>query len=127
MTERTGSEMTAFGRPFAAVFPELDDAEVVWEEVASDLEGEAVPLGQMSMRVQEGYFQGRIPCAHSECHAGGYEVERVIDEMVRAGEDFREGILTCPGWLVSSEPDSVRIPCVHAISYRVVLVYKSRS
>jgi len=74
------------------------------------------------MSVVGGTFQGRIPCHHPQCHGGGFEIERIVDHMVKARQETREGVLVCPGWI----GDSDRVPCVNSVSYTVVLFFRPR-
>lgn len=123
MAEREGKNLWAFGQSFSQIFPELEDAVVEWEEIVQGLTGEETPTGRSVMRVKSGYFQGLIPCRNPECQGGGFEIERVLDEMVQMGEEAREGLLVCPGWI----GDADQLPCVNSITYTIQLKYKVRT
>lgn len=78
------------------------------------------------MSVEEGYFQGAIRCGQPGCTGGGFEVDRIVQFMVQDGEEEREGLLVCGGWVggTGSEPT---MPCVSAIHYRIRLTYRGGS
>jgi hypothetical protein len=104
-------------------FPQLEDAVVEWEEIVQGLTGEGTSAGRSVMRAKAGSFQGLIRCSNPACHGGGFEVERVLDEMVQKEEEAREGLLVCPGWI----GDADRLPCVNSITYTIHVKYKVRT
>jgi len=89
----------------------------------AETSAEQPPRGRTTISVLAGTFQGRIPCPHSQCHGGGFEIERIVDQMVKARQETREGVLVCPGWI----GDSDRVPCVNSVSYTVVLFFRPRT
>lgn len=101
-------------------FPELEEAVVEWEEIVQGLTAEGTRTGRSVMRVKADSLQGLIRCSNPACINGGFEIERVLDEMVQEGETTREGLLVCPGWI----GDADRLPCVHSITYKIHLKYK---
>lgn len=121
MAERYPKNVRAFDKPFAEAFPELSDAVVAWEAWTRDHAGAGASHGRFTMGVRAGYFQGRIRCHHPEC-AGVFEIERILAAMVQEGEEAREGILVCTGWI----GDRDRLPCVNSITYTIGLRYKAR-
>jgi len=123
MAERQDRNLWAFDQPFVQAFPELDDAVAEWEEVVQGFTEEGTRTGRSVMRVTTGYFQGVIRCPNPECTRGGFEIERVLDEMVQKGEEAREGLLVCPGWI----GDADRVPCVNSITYTIRVKYKVRT
>ena len=123
MTEKKQPKVWAFDRPFAKVFPEVKDVVVEYEVSSRDLAGADTSHGRSTMSVLDGAFRGRIPCGHPECHGGGFEIERIVDEVAQAREESREGIFVCAGWI----GDRDRVPCVNSLRYSVVLFYKSRT
>lgn len=123
MAERQHKKVWAFDKPFAEAFPELADAVVDWEAWTRDLAEAGSSRGRFTMRVSAGYFQGHIRCHHPECEGGGFEIERILDEMVQRREEAREGILVCAGWI----GDRDQVPCVNSVTYRIDLKYRTRT
>lgn len=123
MAERQQKNVWAFDKPFAKAFPELADAVVEWEAWTRDFVDAGSSRGRFTMGVSTGYFQGWVRCHHPECQAGGFEIERIVGEMVQQREQAREGILVCPGWI----GDRDQLPCVNSIIYRVELKYRART
>ena len=113
----------AFDQPFADAFPEVRDAVVEYEISGRDLGGATTSYGRTTISVLAGTFQGRIPCHHPQCYGGGFAIERIVDQMVQARQETREGVLVCPGWI----GDSDRVPCVNSVSYTVVLFFRPRT
>ena len=127
MAERKERTLTAWGQPFAAAFPQLADAQVEWEEEGHALSGGPAEVRRgLRMSVKEGYFQGAIRCGQRGCTGGGFEVDRIIQFMVQDGEEKREGLLVCGGW-VGEAGSAEATPCVNAIRYRIRLTYRGGS
>lgn len=122
MAEKQQKNVWAFGKPFAEAFPEVADAVVEWEAWTRDLVGASALHGRFTMGVSAGYFHGRIRCHHPECQGGGFDIERILDEMVQRREEAREGILVCAGWIA----DRDQVPCVNRVTYRIGLKYRVR-
>ena len=97
MAESGERRARAFDQPFADAFPEVRDAVVEYEISGRDLGGATTSYGRTTISVLAGNFQGRIPCPHPQCHAGGFEIERIVDQMVKARRR--------PGKEYSSAPD----------------------
>ncbi len=123
MTEPDQRGVRAFNQPFSKAFPELKDAVVEYEVSSRDLAGAETSHGRFTMWASAGTFQGQIRCIHPECYGGGFEVERIVDAMVKERQESREGVFACPGWI----GDRDQVPCVNSIKYTVVLFYKLRT
>ena len=113
----------AFDQPFAEAFPELQEVIVECEGWSRDVAGAVTSRGRFTMSVISGTFRGRIPCPHPECHGGGFEIEQVVDQMVRERQEGREGVLVCAGWI----GDRDRVPCVNSLTYSVVVFFRPRT
>lgn len=123
MAESEKRGVRAVPQAFAQAFPELKDAVVEYEVSSRNLAGTETPHSRLAMWASGGTFQGQIRCTHPECHGGGFEVERIVDDMVKEREESREGVLVCPGWI----GDRDRVPCVNSMKYTVALFYKIRT
>src|SRR6266536_5923752 len=105
---------------FKAAFPSLTDALIEWRERRS-VEDER-PADWRKTGFRRGNFtQGVIPCSNPTCHEGGYEVDRLIAEMLLTGERQREGIMFCSGRELSDETRRGPVRCRQRIEYRVTL------
>jgi len=117
----------AFGQPFAVAFPQLTDAQVEWGEEGHALSrGPAAVRRGLQMSVREGYFQGTIRCGQRDCGGGGFGVDRIVQFMVQDGEEEREGLLVCGGWVGGAGSEEAT-PCVNVIRYRIRLTYRRGS
>ncbi|HEV8663438.1 MAG TPA: hypothetical protein VGT06_09920 [Candidatus Methylomirabilis sp.] len=127
MAEGEERAVTAFGQPFAGVFPQLADAQVEWEVQGHALSRAPTGVGRgLRMSVKAGYFQGTIRCGQPGCAGGGFEVDQILQLMVQDGEEEREGLLVCGGWVGGPEGEE-RSPCINAIRYRIQLTYRKGS
>ncbi len=127
LAERGERAVTAFGQPFAVAFPQLTDAQVEWEEEGHALSrGPAAVRRGLQMSVREGYFQGTIRCGQRDCVGGGFGVDRIVQFMVQDGEEEREGLLVCGGWVGGAGSEEAT-PCVNVIRYRIRLTYRRGS
>src|SRR5579863_9276274 len=81
---------------FKAAFPQLSDALVEWRE-RSGPEDTAGGDARKTGFKRGNFSQGVLPCSNPVCHEGGYEVDRLIAEMMQLSETVREGMLLCSG------------------------------
>ena len=109
---------------FKAAFPQLSDALVEWRERRGP--EDAAPGDARKTGFRRGNFsQGVLPCSNPVCHEGGYEVDRLIAEMVQLNETVREGMLLCSGRETSEEVRRGPVRCPYRIEYRVTLTPKT--
>jgi hypothetical protein len=66
-----------------------------------------------------------LPCSNPDCHEGGYQVDRLIAQMLQVGETEREGVMLCSGREVGEEVRRGPVRCPHRIAYRVTLSLKT--
>ena len=127
MAEGEERAVTAFGQPFAGAFPQLADAQVEWEVRGHALSRAATEVRRgLRMSVKGGYFQGTIRCGQAGCAGGGFEVDQILQLMVQDGEEEREGLLVCGGWIGGTGSEQAT-PCVNGIRYRIRLTYRRGS
>lgn len=111
---------------FKAAFPTLYDALVEWEELNGPDDS---PRSRKSRKMgyRRGNFnRGLIPCGNDECWEGGYQIDRLIDEMLSMGETDRRGILYCSGRELPEEGRRNPGRCRHRISYHMTLSQRQR-
>jgi hypothetical protein len=120
MASQVPPSARAFEQPFAEAFPDLREAIVECEGWSRDIGGATRSHGRFTMSALSGTFRGRITCPHPECHGGGFEIERLVDQMVRDRQESREGVLVCPGWI----GDRDQVPCVNSLTYSVVVFFR---
>ena len=77
---------------FEDAFPQLEDATVEYRE-----EGKGATGTTARAAAADETLEGLIPCSNPACRAGGFEVDLLLHEMIRAGQAEREGVLACPG------------------------------
>jgi hypothetical protein len=53
-------------------------------------------------------------------------VDQILQLMVQDGEEEREGLLVCGGWVGGPEGEE-RSPCINEIRYRIQLTYRKGS
>jgi hypothetical protein len=108
---------------FKAAFPMLSDAVIEWrerrgpEERAGDLRKTGYRRGN--------FTQGVLPCSNPACREGGYQVDRLIAEMLELGETERDGLLLCSGREIADEARRGPVRCPHRIEYHVTLSSKT--
>lgn len=109
---------------FKAAFPQLQDALVEWREKTGPEDERAGDLRKTGYR-RGNFAQGVVPCSNPACHEGGYQLDRLIAEMLALGETEREGVMLCSGREVGEEVRRGPIRCPHRIAYRAVLTARS--
>lgn len=105
---------------FKAAFPGLSDAFIEWRErrgSADTAQGEA---RKTSYR-RGNFTQGVLPCSNPNCHEGGYEIDRLVADMLSLGETDREGMLLCSGREIGEETRRGPVRCRQRIDYRATL------
>ncbi|HZT97342.1 MAG TPA: hypothetical protein VFB34_10975 [Chloroflexota bacterium] len=105
---------------FKAAFPELYDALIEWEELRGP-EDKPRNRNRRKMGFRRGNFnRGLILCSNDKCWEGGYQVDRLIEEMLQEDQNERKGILYCCGRELEEEARRAT-RCRHRIHYRVTL------
>jgi hypothetical protein len=103
---------------FENVFPTLDDAVVQYTEY--DLATEK-GHGTHYMRA----WGGLMHCGNSRCRRGGYEVDRIVSEMLRENVTEKEFELRCPGDEGTPKGRKRGQRCYRSIKGKVTLKYKT--
>jgi hypothetical protein len=103
---------------FDKVFPQLEDALVpfIEYELASEKRH-----GTHSLRT----WGGLMHCGNSRCRRGGYEVDRVVSEMIRENVTEKEFELRCPGDEGTPKGRKRGQNCYRSIKGKVTLKYKT--
>jgi hypothetical protein len=109
---------------FRTAFPDLSDALIDWRErrgPEDERPGEPRKAG-----FRRGNFtQGMLPCSNPNCYVGGYQIDRLIAEMLTTGEMEREGMMLCSGRELAEEARRGPVRCPYRIDYRVTLTPRS--
>lgn len=109
---------------FKTAFPDLSDAVIEWRERRGADDTRNTEKRKTGFR-RGNFTQGVLPCSNPVCHEGGYEVDRLIAEMLRLGEEDREGMMLCSGREVSEESRRGPMRCRYRIDYHATLVPKT--
>ena len=105
---------------FKTAFPELSDAVIEWRERRGP--EDTVPADARKTGFRRGNFtQGILTCSNPACHEGGYEIDKLLADMLRSEELEREGMLLCSGREVGEEVRRGPIRCPHRIEFKATL------
>ena len=105
---------------FKAAFPMLSDAVIEWRERRGPEDTKGLDTRKTGFR-RGNFTQGLLPCSNPACHEGGYQVDRLIDAMLRDGESEKQGMMLCTGREVGEEVRRGPIRCPYRIDYTVRL------
>jgi len=106
---------------FKTAFPTLHDALIEWEELNGP-EDKAKSGRRRKMGFRRGNFnRGLIQCGNDHCWEGGYQVDRLIEEMMSLGQSERQGTLYCSGRELRDETRRGPTRCRRRIRYKVTL------
>ena len=108
---------------FKTAFPDVADALVEWRERRGPHDESTGDARQTGYR-RGNFTQGVLPCSNPDCHEGGYQVDRLIAQMLQVGETEREGVMLCSGREVGEEVRRGPVRCPHRIRYKVTLSLK---
>lgn len=108
---------------FKAAFPSLTDALVEWRERHGPEDSSGGDFRKLGFR-RGNFTQGILPCSNPDCHEGGYQIDRLIAEMLTLGESERKGIMLCSGREIGDETRRGPVRCPHRIEYRATLTVK---
>ena len=109
---------------FRTAFPELQDAVVEWRERCGPEDEKQGDLRKTGFR-RGNFTQGLAPCSNPACHEGGYQLDRLIADMLTVGETEREGMMLCSGREVAEEVRRGPVRCPHRIEFRAMLTLKT--
>jgi len=105
---------------FKSAFPQLQDALIEWRERQGPEDERTGDLHRTGFR-RGNFTQGVLPCSNPDCHEGGYQVDRLIAQMLDQGEAEREGMMLCSGREIGDEVRRGPVRCPHRMHYRAVL------
>jgi hypothetical protein len=105
---------------FKTAFPDLNDATIEWQEHRGPEDTRGLETRRTGFR-RGNFTQGILPCSNPACHEGGYQVDRLIAQMVRDGDAERQGMMLCSGPEVGEEVRRGPIRCPYRIEYSVKL------
>lgn len=105
---------------FKTAFPDLSDALVEWKEHRDPEDSKGLEVRKTGYR-RGNFTNGLLACSNPACHEGGYQVDRLIAEMLREGETERSGVMLCTGREVSEEARRGPTRCTYRIEYTVAL------
>lgn len=109
---------------FKTAFPVLGDALIEWRERRGPEDPRQGDLRKTGFR-RGNFTRGLLPCSNPACSEGGYQVDRLIAEMLRLGETEREGMMLCAGREMGDETRRGPIRCPYRMEYRAILTPKT--
>jgi|SRR5579875_3888145 len=105
---------------FKAAFPDLSDALVEWRELRGPDDDRPGDVRKTGYR-RGNFTQGMLLCSNPACHEGGYQIDRVIADMIEQGELEREGTLLCAGREMGDETRRGPIRCPYRVQYKIII------
>ena len=106
---------------FKAAFPTLYDALIEWEELNGP-DDKRKTRNKRKMGFRRGNFnRGLISCGNEKCWEGGYQVDRLIVEMMSLGQNERQGTIYCSGRELGDETRRSPSRCRHRIHYKATV------
>lgn len=109
---------------FKTAFPQLQDALIEWREKQGPGDERTGDMRRTGFR-RGNFTQGVLPCSNPDCHEGGYQVDRLIAQMLDQGETEQEGMMLCSGREIGDEVRRGPVRCPHRIQYRAVLTARA--
>lgn len=105
---------------FKTAFPSLGDAIVEWRERRGPEDTRQSDIRKTGYR-RGNFTRGLLPCSNPLCQEGGYQIDRLIAEMLRLGEMQREGMMLCAGREMGDETRRGPLRCPYRMDYKVTL------
>jgi hypothetical protein len=105
---------------FKTAFPMLSDALIEWQERRGPEDSRGGDTRRTGYK-RGNFTQGVLPCSNPACHEGGYQVDRLVAEMITLGENERTGMMLCSGRETGDEVRRGPIRCPYRIEYKVSL------
>lgn len=109
---------------FKSAFPALHDALIEWRERQGPEDERAADLRKTGYK-RGNFTQGIVSCSNPACHEGGYQLDRLIAEMLALEQTEREGTMLCSGRETGEEVRRGPVRCPHRIEYRASLTLHS--
>jgi len=105
---------------FKNAFPELGDALIEWRELTGPEDERPGDLRRTGFR-RGNFTSGVLPCSNPDCHEGGYQIDRLVADMLHMEEKQREGTFLCSGRETGEEVRRGPVRCPHRIMFKAVL------
>jgi hypothetical protein len=105
---------------FKTAFPDLQDALIEWREKRGPEDERPGDLRKTGFR-RGNFTQGVVPCSNPSCHEGGYQLDRLVADMLRLDETEREGMMLCSGRETGEEVRRGPVRCPYRIEFRATL------
>jgi hypothetical protein len=109
---------------FKSAFPDLGDALIEWRELSGPEDGRSGETRKTGFR-RGNFTSGVLPCSNPNCHEGGYQIDRLVADMLRAEETERDGVMLCSGRETGEEVRRGPVRCPHRIHFKAVLTPRS--
>jgi hypothetical protein len=109
---------------FKCAFPDLLDAQIEWRELRGPEDERQGEVRRTGFR-RGNFTQGVIPCSNPSCHEGGYQIDRLVADMLRLDETEREGMMLCSGRETGEEVRRGPVRCPHRILFKAALSVRS--
>lgn len=109
---------------FKNAFPDVQDVVVEWREKFGPEDERPGELRKTGFR-RGNFTQGVVPCSNPSCHEGGYQLDRLVADMLVVGEVSREGMMLCSGRETGEEVRRGPVRCPHRILFKATLTIKS--
>lgn len=111
---------------FKTAFPELQDALIEWREKRGPEDERVSDMRKTGFR-RGNFTQGVAPCSNPVCHEGGYQLDRLVADMIRLDETQREGVMLCSGRETGEEVRRGPVRCPHRIEFHATLTPRDES
>lgn len=109
---------------FKTAFPELADALIEWRERRGPDDERGGEMRKTGHR-RGNLTQGVLPCSNPACREGGYQIDRLIAQMLELGETQRTGVMLCSGREIAEEARRGPIRCPYRIEYSATITRKT--
>lgn len=108
---------------FKSAFPDVSDVVVEWREKFGPEDERPGELRKTGYR-RGNFTQGVVPCSNPSCHEGGYQLDRLVADMLVVGDLAREGMMLCSGRETGEEVRRGPVRCPHRIFFKASLSLK---
>lgn len=113
---------------FDKVFPSVQSLTLKGKEHGDFQEVLSIPLERRStLHYTESNLPAKIPCSNPKCQQGGYELQWIIDGIVRGRDTYYENTYHCNGHEGTPKGRRKGDPCCNYIDIKIELEYKEEN
>lgn len=112
---------------FNQLFPEVKSLNLKGKEIG-ELSSSSFFLEESKRIIfyDELTIQRKIPCSNPKCQQGGYEIQLILESLIRRNDEKSEGKINCNGHEGTPKGRKNGNSCWNSITYKIDIIYNTK-